>query len=61
MEQSLEDRTRFHDELIQTKAMSEGLFEFSPDAIMVVSHDGNIYRVNKQAEMMFDYSREQIG
>ncbi len=61
MEQSLKDRTRFHDELIRARAMFEGLFEFSPDAIIVVSPNGNISRVNKQAEEMFGYSRAKLA
>jgi PAS domain S-box-containing protein len=60
MEQSLEDGTKFHDELIRAKAMFEGLFEFSPDAIMVVSPNGNIFRANKQAERLFGYSGNKL-
>jgi PAS domain S-box-containing protein len=40
--------------------MFEGLFEFAPDAILVVNHDGRIIRVNKQTERLFGYPRNEL-
>jgi diguanylate cyclase (GGDEF)-like protein/PAS domain S-box-containing protein len=40
--------------------MYEGLFEFAPDAIIVVGRDGNIIRVNNQAANLFGYSRNEL-
>lgn len=37
-----------------------GLFEDAPDAIIVVDADGNIWRVNKQAESLFGYGRTEL-
>ena len=38
----------------------ERLFEFSPDAVVVVDQTGSIVRANAQAEAMFGYEREEI-
>lgn len=48
--------------LAEDRTLFEGLFEFAPDAILVVAPDGRIQRMNAQAEAMFGYSRgEAIG
>ncbi len=60
LEQSQEDTRKFQDELMQTKAMFEGLFELAPDAILVVGRSGDIVRANKQAEKLFGYSRNEL-
>ncbi len=61
LEQSEGDKKKYLEELTHTKAMFEGLFEFAPDAILVVSHAGNIVRANKQAERLFGYSRNELN
>ena len=61
LEQSEQDKKKYHGELIQTRAMFEGLFEFAPDAIVVVSRKGNIVRANKQAERLFGYSANELS
>jgi len=48
------------EELNKTKAMYEGLFEFAPDAIVVVNREGHIVQVNKRTEMLFGYTREEL-
>ncbi len=60
LEQSQEETRKFEDELIRTKAMFEGLFELAPDAVIVVSRNGDIVRANKQAENLFGYSRNEL-
>lgn len=61
MEQSESATKKYADELSRTKAMFEGLFEFAPDAILIVNQDGNIVRANKQAERLFGYSRNELN
>jgi len=41
-------------------SLFEKLFEFSPDAVVVVDQTGSIVRANAQAEAMFGYERQQI-
>ncbi len=55
-----EDKKRYLEELNKTKAMYEGLFEFAPDAIVVVNREGRIVQVNKRTEMLFGYTREEL-
>jgi protein-histidine pros-kinase len=48
----------------QAKSANEqllrGLFEFAPDAMVVVNEDARIERVNMQTTVMFGYSREEL-
>ncbi len=37
-----------------------GVFDLMPDAVLVVSKDGTISRVNDQLTAMFGYSREEL-
>ena len=46
--------------LCRSRAMFEGLFESSPDAVVATSRDGRIARVNAQTEKVFGYSREEL-
>jgi len=54
------DKNKYLEELNKTKAMYEGLFEFAPDAIVVVNREGRIVQVNKRTESLFGYSREEL-
>jgi len=45
---------------LESQIMFEGLFEAAPDAIVLVDDEGRILRVNRQAELMFGYSREEL-
>jgi PAS domain S-box-containing protein len=36
------------------------LFDFAPDTVVVVNHDGCIVRVNAQVERMFGYSSQEL-
>ena len=55
------ENQKYGEELVQTKAMYEGLFEFAPDAILVIDGNGSIVQVNQQAERLFGYSREELS
>jgi PAS domain S-box-containing protein len=41
-------------------ALFEGLFEASPDAILLVLSDGMIQRANHQVEAVFGYARDEL-
>ncbi len=45
---------------LESQTMFEGLFEAAPDAIVLVDGEGRIRRVNRQAELMFGYSRREL-
>ncbi len=47
-------------ELLRNKIIFQGLFEFAPDAIVVVNGEGRILQANAQAEKMFGYAREEL-
>lgn len=49
-----------YEELVRTKAMYLGLFEFAPDAMVVVNRDGHLVQVNAQAERLFGYGRDEM-
>jgi protein-histidine pros-kinase len=44
----------------ENEALLHNLFEYAPDAIIVVNHHGCITRINTQAETMFGYTREEL-
>ena len=55
------ERKRAEQTVKESRALLEKLFEFSPDAIFLVSAlDGRIVRVNAQAEKMSGYRREEL-
>lgn len=60
LEKSETESKREEEELRRTRAIFQGLFEFSPDAIVVVNRDGRIVQINTQAERMFGYSRDEV-
>jgi PAS domain S-box-containing protein len=60
LEKIEEDKKKNELELSRTRAMFEGLFEFAPDAILVVDQNGRIIRVNNQTERLFGYSRSEL-
>ncbi len=43
-----------------SEILCERLFEFSPDAVVVVNRAGQVALVNRQAERMFGYGRDEL-
>jgi|GEM_PF-3180618 len=53
-------RNQAEEELRASSAFYIGLLESIPDAILVVNSDGYIIQINKQTEVLFGYSREEL-
>lgn len=51
---------RAEEALAKSEAMLQGLFDFAPDTVVVVNHDGCIVRVNAQVEKMFGYTSSEL-
>lgn len=51
---------RTEEALAKSEGMLRGLFDFAPDTVVVVDHDGCIVRANAQVEHMFGYTREEL-
>jgi formate hydrogenlyase transcriptional activator len=51
----MEEAPRF-----DSAGLFEKLFEFSPDAVVVLDQTGSIIRTNAQAEQMFGYDRQEM-
>ncbi|MRR15844.1 MAG: PAS domain S-box protein [Deltaproteobacteria bacterium] len=60
LERINEQKEKYEAELAETKAMFEGLFQFAPDAILVVDSQGIIIQVNQEAERLFGYAGEEL-
>jgi len=60
LEKIEQDKKKYEEELTLTKAMYEGLFEFAPDALVVINRAGRIVQVNQQAERLFGFTREEL-
>ena len=46
--------------LVDSNVLFEKLFEFSPDAVLVVDRDGAVLQANQQAETMFGHPRAEL-
>jgi PAS domain S-box-containing protein len=51
---------RAEEALGKSEQMLRGLFDFAPDTVVVVNHDGRIVRVNAQVENMFGYNTSEL-
>jgi PAS domain S-box-containing protein len=60
LEKIKDQHEKTYEELVRTKAMYHGLFEFAPDAIVVANLDGHLVQVNAQAERLFGYGRDEM-
>jgi PAS domain S-box-containing protein len=58
--ESLEERRRTEEEVRESKAMFESLFESAPDALLASDEQGRIVQVNAQAESLFGYERKEL-
>ena len=47
-------------EIIKPEIFFKGLFDFSPDAIIIVNREGRILQANKQAEKIFGYGEKEL-
>ena len=56
----LTDRRRAEQALLRSRQMFEGLFENSPDAIILVDQAGCIVRVNSRIDALFGYTRAEL-
>jgi PAS domain S-box-containing protein len=52
---------RAEEALAKSEQMLQGLFDFAPDTVVVVDHDGLIVRVNAQVENMFGYRPGELA
>ena len=48
------------DELELTSELAITMFEFNPDAIVIVDEEGFIKRSNRQATFLFGYSKQEL-
>ncbi|MDL5501750.1 MAG: PAS domain S-box protein, partial [Candidatus Methanoperedens sp.] len=58
-----EDKTNeniFTENIIKPEVLFKGIFDFSPDAIIIVNNKGVILQANEQAEKLFGYAREEL-
>jgi PAS domain S-box-containing protein len=58
--QDITERLRMESALRESRDMFENLFESAPDGTVLTDEAGRIVRVNRQAEQMFGYAREQL-
>lgn len=58
-EQQEAEQKRTREDILSAKATFEGLFEFAPEAIVVINCEGFIVQINRQAERMLGYPREE--
>jgi len=60
LEEVIAKNKQTEEALQKSEAMFKGLFESSPDSIVVVNHEGRIVSVNKMLEMLFGYDRDEL-
>jgi PAS domain S-box-containing protein len=60
LHEEINERIRTYQALQTSEKLMNGLFESAPDATVLVDQKGIIRRVNRQAEMLFGYDRDEI-
>src|SRR5712675_1399963 len=53
--------TAANEDLLRQKEQLDGLFELSPDAVILTDNDFHVLRVNKEFTRMFGYTPEEIA
>src|SRR5882672_8769962 len=65
LEVAIADRTAkltaANDDLLKQKEQLDGLFELSPDAVILTDYDFHVLRVNKEFTRMFGYTAEEVA
>src|SRR5882724_4106203 len=65
LEVAIADRTAkltaANEDLLRQKEQLDGLFELSPDAVILTDNDFHVLRVNKEFTRMFGYTAEEIA
>lgn len=56
----ISDRKKAEEALQTSLTLFEGLFEASPDAVLLILADGTVQRANRQAEDVFGYTRAEL-
>lgn len=44
----------------KAEVMFQGIFNYAPDAIIIVNREGRILQANSQAEKIFGYAGEEL-
>src|SRR5216683_5752117 len=52
--------TAANEDLLSQKEQLDGLFELSPDAVILTDHDFHVLRVNREFTRMFGYTAEEV-
>src|SRR6202011_2899842 len=53
--------TAANEDLHKRKEQLDGLFELSPDAVILTDNDFHVLRVNKEFTRMFGYTAEEVA
>src|SRR5258708_141409 len=65
LEDAIADRTAkltaANEDLLRQKEQLDGLFELSPDAVILTDNDFHVLRVNKEFTRIFGYTAEEIA
>ncbi|HUL94064.1 MAG TPA: PAS domain S-box protein [Burkholderiales bacterium] len=54
------DRQRVEEDRLRTETRFHAFLEFSPDAMLMVNHEGRIMLANRQVQSLFGYAREEL-
>jgi PAS domain S-box-containing protein len=60
LKEEISERKKVEEALRRSEMVLHSLFESSPDATLLVRQDGQIVRCNQQAEVTFDYTKDEL-